>query len=134
MFGSRKTDTSEFDRLAARLLSSLRVRGEDSVNELWVPAAVLGAVAQVWALTAAILALASRPHRVSLAIRCPMFRRNVQVIGEEWGGRLLDVRRCSGVHSSTDFELCGKNCLESDECATATLGLPGNQLFKGGGV
>ena len=104
------------------------------MNGLWEPAAVLGSVALVGALTAAILALASRRHCVSLAVRCPMLRRNVQVTGDEWGGRLLDVRRCSGLQSSTDFELCGMNCLEPDECTTATLGLPGDLLFKGGGV
>jgi hypothetical protein len=104
------------------------------VSELWAPAAILVAVALVGALTAAILVLASRRHRVSLTIRCPMLRRNVQVTGDEWGGRLLDVRRCSGIHSSTDFELCGMTCLEPDECATVTLGLPGNYLFKGRGV
>jgi hypothetical protein len=112
----------------------LEGEGEDLVNELWAPAAVLGAVALVWALTAAILVRASRRHRVSLAIRCPMLRRNVRVTGDEWGGRFLDVRRCSGLHPSTDFALCGKNCLEPDECAPATLGLPGNHVFKGGGV
>jgi hypothetical protein len=68
------------------------------VSELWAPAAVLGAVALVGALTVAILVLASRRHRVSLTIRCPM------------------------------------TCLEPDECATATPGLPGNYLFKGRGV
>jgi hypothetical protein len=112
----------------------LEHEGEDSVNELWGPAAVLGAVALVCALTAAMLVLASRRRRVTLVIRCPMLRRNLQVTGDEWGGRLLDVRRCSGLHPSTDFELCRMTCVELDECATVTLGPPGNHLVKGGGV
>lgn len=100
------------------------------MNEAWAPAVVLGAVAVVWALTVAILFLASRRHRVTLVIHCPMLRRNVQVTGDEWGGQLLNVRRCSGFHPSTDFELCGMTCLELDECATVTLGVAGDHLFK----
>jgi hypothetical protein len=102
------------------------------VNELWAPAVVLGGVALVSVLTAALLAFASRRHCVTLTIRCPMLRRNLRVTGDEWEGRLLDVRRCSGLDLSTDFELCRMACVELDECTSVPLGLPGNHLVKGG--
>ena len=102
------------------------------MSDLWAPVVIFGAVALVCALTATVLVVASRRHRVTLVIRCPMLRRNLQVTGDEWEGQLLDVRHCSGLHPSTDFELCRMACVETDECATVPLGLPDNHLVKGG--
>jgi hypothetical protein len=48
-----------------------------------------------------------------------MLRRNVTVEGCEWGGRMLDVRQCSGLRPPDDFGLCGKNCLGLDEMVPA---------------
>jgi hypothetical protein len=76
---------------------------------------ILGPVISVWMLTAVILAVAARHHRATLRVHCPLLRRDVEMESDEWEDRLLDVRRCSGLHPSTDFELCGKRCLDLDE-------------------
>jgi hypothetical protein len=73
----------------------------------------------VWALTAARLVFAARHHPVTRRCHCPLLRRDVEVESDEWDGRVLDIRRCSGLHSPTDFEFCGKRCLDVNEFAAA---------------
>jgi hypothetical protein len=78
---------------------------------------ILSPVISVWVLTAVILAVAARHHRKTLRVHCRLLRRDVEVESDEWADRLLDVRRCSGLHHSTDFDLCGKRCLDLEQFA-----------------
>jgi len=82
-------------------------------------ALILGIVMLVWVLTAAILVFAARRHRATRRFHCPLLRRDVEVESDEWDGRPLDVRRCSGLDPPTDFEFCGKRCLDLNEFAAA---------------
>lgn len=82
-------------------------------------ALILGLVALVWALTVAVLVLACRTHRASCTVHCPILRRDLDVTCDEWDGRMLDVRRCSGLHPPNAFDICEQSCLDVDEPITA---------------
>ena len=77
---------------------------------------ICGSVALAWLMIAGTLALASRTRRATHSFRCPLLRRQVTVDSREWGGRMLDVRGCSGLRPAHDFALCGKRCLD-EGCA-----------------
>ena len=85
-------------------------------------ALIVGAVICVWVVTAVMLAFAARHHRATFRSHCPLLRRDVEVEGDEWDGRVMDVRRCSAIHPSTNFDLCGKRCLDLDDFAGALGG------------
>jgi hypothetical protein len=88
-------------------------------------ALVLSVVMPVWVLTAAILVVAARHHRATRRVHCQWLRWDVEVASDGWDGRLLDMRRCSGLDPPTDFEFCGERCLDLDVAAPSANASPG---------